>query len=582
MKQRKAISDRFKNCYGDILLILILAINLVPSGTALVRAAEDPLNRTQARSMVITKRGIVATNQVLASQAGAQILARGGSAADAAIAANAVIGVVEPMNNGMGGDLFAIEWDAKTGKLSGLNASGWAPGKLTPEFFTDKGFTHIPSTGIYSVTVPGCVRGWEALHKRFGRLPWRELFQPAIYYARSGFPVTEIVAAEWQAGKDSLLTDPNAKSVYLPGGEAPETGIIFRNPEYARALEQVAENGADAFYRGSIAAAFLKTSDRLAGVMTAADLADFRPQWVEPISTTYRGWEVYELPPNGTGMAALEMLNIMERFPLNHDGPWSAEAIHIKMEAQMLAYADLHRYLADPAFAKVPTGGIVSKKYAVERAKNIDMNRTDCEVEPGDPWSFGNDTTYLNAVDREGNVVSLIQSLSGWFGSGVVIEGLGVLLQNRGGGFSLDSSSPNVLAPHKRPFHTIIPGFMEKGDLHIGFGIMNGLNQPQAHAQFVSNLVDYGMNIQAALEAPRFTKLTFDGCTFLIENRVPEEVRKALMDEGHRLALRGAYSGDMGGGHAVLHDSASGLNYGASSPRKDGAAVPEPDPYFEK
>ncbi|MGO8786564.1 MAG: gamma-glutamyltransferase [Terriglobia bacterium] len=547
---------------------------------SLSQTPNNPLDRTQARSMVITRQGIVATSEVLASQAGAQILARGGSAADAAIAANAVLGVVEPMMNGMGGDLFAIEWDAKTGKLSGLNSSGWAPEKLTPEFLKQKGITHMPTAGIYSVTVPGCVRGWEALHARFGRLPWADLFRPAIYYARNSFPVAEIIAAEWESARGALSADSNAQAAFLPHGKAPVTGEVFRNLRYARALELVATQGADAFYRGPIAEALLKTSDRLGGVMTAADLADFRPEWVEPISTTYRGWTVYELPPNGQGMAALEMLNIMERFPLAQYGPASADAFHVKMEAQKLAYSDLRRYLADPRFAKVPTGGIISKDYAAERAKTIDMSKAHCAVEAGAPGRFGTDTIYLNAVDKEGDIVSFIQSLSAAFGAGPVVEDFGLLLQNRGAGFLLDPDSPDVLAPHKRPFHTVIPAFMQKGDLHIGFGIMGGLNQPQAHAQFVSNVVDYGMNIQAALEAARFTKLNFGGCDFMIEDRVPEAVRQALADRGHVLTLRGDFSNPMGGGQAVLHDSAAGVNYGASSPRKDGAAVPEPDAYF--
>jgi len=530
--------------------------------------------------MVITRQGIVATSEVLASQSGAQILARGGSAADAAIAANAVLGVVEPMMDGMGGDLFAIEWDARTGKLTGLNSSGWAPEKLTPDFLNEKGITKMPGMGIYSVTVPGCVRGWEALHAKFGRLPWADLFRPAIYYAQNGFPVAEIIADEWKAFQHALNAEPNAQAVFLPGGKAPATGQVFRNSQYARALELVASQGPDAFYRGPIAQALLKTSERLGGVMTAADLADFRPEWVDPISTTYRGWTVYELPPNGQGMAALEMLNIMERFPIAQDGAGSADAYHIKMEAQKLAYSDLRRYLADPRFAKVPSGGIISKEYAAERAKTIDMNKAHCDVEAGDPRRYGSDTIYLSAVDKEGNIVSFIQSLSGAFGSGVMVEDFGLMLQNRGALFLLDADSPDVLAPRKRPFHTIIPGFMQKGDVHVGFGIMGGLNQPQAHAQFVSNVVDYGMNIQAALEAPRFTKLHFGGCDFMMEDRVPEAVRKALEERGHPLTLRGAYSTWMGGGQVVLHDSATGVNYGASSPRKDGAAVPEPDPYF--
>lgn len=532
--------------------------------------------------MIITRQGIVATSQALASQAGAQILERGGSAADAAIAANAALGVVEPMMNGMGGDLFAIEWDAKTGKLSGLNSSGWAPEKLTPEFLKQKGMTQMPAAGIFTVTVPGCVRGWEALHAKFGRLPWADLFQPAIYYARNGFPVTEITADAWQSSERILADDPNAQAVFLPQGRAPKTGEIFRNLPYAHALELVASQGPEAFYRGAIAQALLKTSTRVGGVMTAADLADFRPEWVEPISTTYRGWTIFELPPNGQGMAALEMLNIMERFPLEQYEPAGVESLHIKMEAQKLAYSDLRRYLGDPRFAKVPVGGIISKQYAAERAKTIDMNKAHCDVRAGDPGRFGTDTIYLSTVDKEGNIVSFIQSLSGAFGSGVVVEGFGLLLQNRGALFLLDADSPDVLAPRKRPFHTIIPGFMQKGDLHVGFGIMGGLNQPQAHAQFVSNVIDYGMNIQAALEAARFTKLNFGGCDFMIEDRVPATVRQALVDKGHILTMRGAYSTWMGGGQAVMHDSSTGVNYGASSPRKDGAAVPEPDPYFRK
>ena len=536
------------------------------------------MDRSQARSVVITKLGIVAASQPLASQAGAQILARGGSAADAAIAANAVLGVVEPMMDGMGGDLFAIEWDAQTGKLAGLNSSGWAPAKLTPELLKQKGITHMPGQGIFSVTVPGCVRGWEALHKKFGKLPWADLFQPAIYYAQNGFPVTEVVETYWRTEKTAMEKDVNGKRVFLIDGETPKVGEVFRNPEYARALELVAKGGPEVFYRGEIAKAILKTSERLGGVMTAADLADFQPEWVEPISTTYRGWTVYELPPNGQGMAVLEMLNIFERFPLPDWGFANADAFHVKLEAQKLAYADLRRYNADPRFAKIPVPGILSKTYATERASTIDMKHAHCDVEPGDPAEYGNDTVYLTAVDKEGNIVSLIHSVASLFGSGIIVDDFGFPLQNRGAGFVLDPNHPDVLAPHKRPYHTIIPGFMQKGNLHIGFGIMGGLNQPQAHAQFVSNVVDYGMNIQAALEAPRFTKLEFGGCEFMIEGRVPAVVREELIKRGHSLDVRGDYSSWFGGGQVVMHDSSTGVNYGASSPRKDGAATPEPSP----
>jgi gamma-glutamyltranspeptidase/glutathione hydrolase len=540
----------------------------------------SPSGRSQARSMTITKRGIVATSQTLASQAGAQILARGGSAVDAAIAANAVLGVVEPMMNGMGGDLFAIYWDAKTGKLNGLNSSGWAPDKLTPELLKQKGNTEMPRAGIFSVTVPGCVRGWEALHKKFGRLPWAEIFEPAIYYARNGFPVTEWIAGQWKSEQAKLAADENGRRVWLVNGETPKMGEVFSNPEYARALELIAHDGSDAFYRGDIARAILKTSDRLGGVMTASDLADFKPEWVEPISTTYHDWTVYELPPNGQGLAALEMLNTFEKFPLSKWGLLDARAFHVKMEAQKLAYADLRRYDADPRFAPVPTAGIISKAYGADRAATIDMDHAHCDVAPGDPARFMSDTIYMSAVDKDGNIVSLIQSLFSGFGSGVVVDDYGITLQNRGALFVLDPHHPDVLAPHKRPFHTIIPAFMQRGSAHIGFGIMGGLNQAQAHAQFVSDVADYGMNIQAALEAPRFTNPSFGGCTFLIEDRVPQDVRQALTEKGHKVEVQGDFTDRMGGGQAVLHDSLTGVNYGASDPRKDGAAVPEPDPYF--
>ena len=538
------------------------------------------LDRSQARSMVITQLGIVATSQTLAAQAGAQVLARGGSAVDAAIAADAAMGVVEPMNSGIGGDLFAIRYDAKTGKLTGINASGWAPEKLTPDLLRKKGFTQMPQSGVFSITVPGCVDGWAKLHQKFGRLPWAELFAPAIYFAQHGFPVTEFIDAYWRGGQSLLEKDANARRVFLINGEAPKVGEVFRNPEYARALELIAKQGEDAFYRGPIGKAIVKTVDRLGGVMSLSDFSRYQAEWVDPISTTYRGWKVYELPPNGQGMAALEMLNIFEKYPLPDWGFFSADALHVKMEAQRLAYADLRRYLGDPRFARVPVSGIISKEYAAKRAATIDMDHAHCDVAPGNPPHSANDTIYLSVVDKDGNIVSLIQSLSGGFGSGVVADDYGILLQNRGGLFVLQPGQPDVLAPHKRPFHTIIPAFMEKGDLHIGFGIMGGYNQPQAHAQFVSDVVDYGMNIQAALEAPRFTKLDWGGCDFMIEDRFPPNVLQGLVQKGHVLIMRGDYASPMGGGQAVLHNSATGVNYGASSPRKDGAAIPEPAPYF--
>ena len=533
-------------------------------------------DRSHARSMVITRYGIVATSHVQASQAAAQVLARGGSAADAAIAANAVLGVTEPMMNGIGGDLFAIFWEAKTGKLYGLNASGWAPQGLTPEHLKAKGATSMPHSGIDTVTVPGAVAGWSKLHERFGRLPWKDLFQPAIYYAQEGYPVPELIHTFWDDAPEVFAQDAEGRRVFLPNGKPPAVGEIFHNHDLAKALRLIASDEANAFYRGEIARAILRTSQALGGTMSADDLAQFLPEWVEAISTTYRDWTIYELPPNGQGMAALEMLNIMEVSPPSPQGPLSVAELHKKIEAMKLAYADLGRYNADPRFAKVPVKGLLSKEYAKERARLIDPSKANCEVQPGAPPA--SETTYLSVVDREGNIVSLIQSNYAGFGSGITVRGMGFVLQNRGGLFSLKPSHPNVLAPRKRPFHTIIPAFMEHGDQHIGFGIMGGANQPLAHAQFVTNVVDYGMNIQAALENARFTVSPNRGCNIVIESRVKADVLQKLSSMGHKLDVRKEYSTAMGRGQAVLHDSKAELNYGASDARADGSAEPEPPP----
>lgn len=535
-------------------------------------------DRTNARSMVISRYGIVASSQVQASQAGAEILSRGGSAVDAAIATNATLGVMEPDMNGMGGDLFAIYWEAKSGKLYGLNASGWAPKGLSVEYLRAKGLTQMPSAGIDTVTVPGAVDGWNKLHERFGRLPWKDLFSPAIFYAENGFAVQEMIGMDWGASAQKLRDDPESRKVFLIRDEAPRMGEIFRNPDVAKALRTVANGGAQAFYTGDIAKAILGTSGELGGTMTAEDLKEFSAEWVEPVSTTYRGWKVYELPPNGQGMAALEMLNIMEQFHPAKSGPLAVEELHKRIEAMKLAYADLARYNADPRFAKVPVKGLLSKEYAKERAKLIDPQKADCNTTAGIPPS--SDTTYLTVVDREGNIVSLIQSNFSSFGSGITVRGMGFALQNRGALFMLDPEKPDALAPRKRPFHTIIPAFMEHGDDHIGFGIMGGANQPLAHAQFVSNVIDYGMNLQAAMETARFTvRSNFDiGCRVLTEDRVPADVRQQLSSMGHELEVRGDFSLFMGRGQAIDHNTKTGLNSAASDARTDGSAEPEIPP----
>ena len=533
-------------------------------------------DRSQSRSIVYSKSGIVASESVLSSQVGASILEAGGNAIDAAIATNAMMGLVAPMNDGIGGDLFAIVYDAKTKKLYGLNASGWAPADLTPQYLRSKGDTAMPQKGINSVTVPGAVSGWDALRSRFGTKSFAQLLAPAIHYAEDGFPVGEVVAAFWHDSRDTLIKDAPTAAIYLPGGRAPLAGELFKNPQLAWSYRQIASSGRAAFYSGAVAAKIVATAKAHGGVMTLADLSAFQSEWVDPISTTYHGWTVFELPPNGQGIAALQMLNMMELAPLTEFGQNSTKALHYMIEAKKLAYADMQRYDGDPKFSMVPVAGLLSKEFARQRATLIDANRANCNVPAGKPQGTDHGTTYLSVVDAEGNMVSLIQSnyASVGFGSGLAVDGAGFALQNRGGGFTLEKGHPNELAGHKRPFHTIIPAFMEKGDVKIAFGIMGGFNQAQAHAQFVSNVVDFGMNIQAALDAPRFSKETFLGCDVNLESRIPEAIRAQLTALGHKLVMRGDFSATrMGSGQAVMRDFKTGMNAGASDPRKDGAAV---------
>jgi len=552
---------------------LVAAMTALPIVVAPARAQD----RTQARSMVLTRDGIVAAESPLAAQAGATILARGGNAVDAAVATNAVMGVVEPMMNGIGGDLFAVVYEAKTGKLYGLNASGWAPAKLSIGFLKAKGISgQMPDRGIQAVTVPGAVEGWSQLLSRFGTKKFPEVLEPAIQYARQGFPVPELDTAYWSEAEKLLKTDSNAAATFLIDGRVPRLGEVFRNPDVAHSLELIAAQGRDGFYKGDIAQRILAKSSRLGGSMSADDLAEFSSEWVEPISTTYRGWTVYEIPPNGQGIAALMMLNMMETFPLAKYGQNSTDALHVTIEAKKLAYADMYRYVADQKFSRVPVEGMLSKDYAARRAKLINMAKANCEVSSGEPeFPTKGDTTYLTVADRDGNMVSLIQSNFLEFGSGLVPDGAGFALQNRGALFSLDPASPNALAGHKRPLHTIIPGFMTRGDERIAFGIMGGFNQAQAHAQFVANVVDFGMNIQAALEAARFSKHTFARCDVEMEDRIEPGVRKALAERGHEIKVNGSFSSSMGGGQAVRRDFSTGVNFGASDPRKDGAAIPQ-------
>lgn len=524
-------------------------------------------DRNQSRSIVYSHQGVVSTSHPLATQAGVRILERGGSAVDAAIEANAVLSVVEPMMCGPGGDLFMIHRDGRYGELVGLNASGWAPRGLSAEWLRSQGHKTMPASGIHSVTVPGAVAGWHAAHERYGKLPWNVLFEDAIRIAEQGHFVHEVIASLWKSPR--LRESREAMELFMPTIDA---GEPHWNRPLARTFRLIADQGPDAFYRGEIAKAILETSRKLGGRMAPEDLAEYKPEWVKPISTTYRGWRVWELPPNGQGLAALLMLNIMEQFPAPEEGPHSAQALHWKIESMKLAYADLMAYNADPRQARVPLAGLLSKDYAKQRAAEIDWKRARCEVLPGQPRE--SETTYLAVVDAERNIVSWIQSIRAAWGSGVYAEGTGFMLQNRGSDFVLTPGHPNELQPRKRSFHTIIPGFLEKDGTMMAFGIMGGANQPLAHAQFVSNIADYGMNPQAALEAPRFTKAGPQGCDVQLEGRIPAASIKALREMGHDIELRQDYSMNMGRGAVAGVMANTGARFGAADPRGDGHAAP--------
>ncbi len=573
-----------QNLPHRIAAVVTLAATVGLAGTP-AQAQRDPEHAARpvsGRSVVATRYGIVASSQPLASMAGVQMLERGGSAVDAAIAANATLGLVEPMMNGMGGDLFAIIYDPKTGRLVGLNSSGWSPAGMSAELVSARGNREMPHKGILTVTVPGAVAGWDALHRRFGHLPLATILAPAIRYAREGFPVSEIDARMWGQATAELAADPGARATYLSDAHAPAAGASFRNPDLATSLTRVGTHGRDGFYRGPTADAIVAFAQSKGNPMTATDLLEFQPEWVTPIQTTYRGWTVSELPPNTQGVAALMMLGIMQQFPMAQYGFHSAQALHVMIEAKKLAYADMLRYVGDPRFGAVPVSDMLSAAHAAARAQLIDSAHARCAVEPTQFASVagkaGSETIYLSAIDRNGMIVSFIQSNYSSFGSGLVAPGTGFALQNRGALFTLAPGQPNTLAPRKRPLHTLIPGFMQKGDVRIGFGIMGGWNQAQAHAQFVSDIADFGFTIQEALEAGRFTKQTFAGCDVQIEALVPEATRSALQALGHQITVVAPRStSDFGFGQAVMSNG-EGVHFGASDPRHDGAAVPEGAP----
>ncbi len=557
---------------------LVIVVSLAILAVALV-AAEDPSPSPAAspRSVVYARRGMVAAEHPLAVAAGLEILRRGGSAVDAAIATNAALGFLEPTSCGIGGDLMAIVWDPKDGKLHGLNGSGRAPAALTIARVPKEEDGTIPRYSPYAWTVPGAVDGWATLHAKFGRLPLAEVLAPAIALAREGAPVPRVIAAGWARGKTIFGDKPGFAQVFLPGGAAPREGEIFKNPALARTYETIAAGGRDAYYRGSIAKAIVAFSRAQGGFFTPEDLAGHRSTWVDPVSTTYRGVEVFELPPPGQGIAALEMLNLLEGFDLRGMGRNSPAFWHTMVEAKKLAFEDRARHIAD---AETAWRGLLSRDYARARAAKIDPAHAALELLPGDPVR-GNDTTYLAVADGNGMMVSLIQSNYSGFGSGYAIPELGFGIHNRGAQFSLDPAHPNALAPGKRPFHTIIPAFaMREGKPWMAFGLMGGDMQPQGHVQVLVNLLDLGMDLQAAGDAPRFyhvgsseptgTHMT-DGGILHLEPGVPETVRRALAALGHK--VEDAPTPSFGGYQAVARDPVTGVLAGATESRKDGCAM---------
>jgi len=530
------------------------------------------------RSEVIAKNGMACTSQPLTTQVALDILKKGGSAVDAAIAADAMLGLVEPTGSGIGGDLFAIVWDAKTHKLYGLNASGRSPKSLSLAYFKEKGIKHIPALGPLPVSVPGCVDGWFELNKKFGKLKMEEILQPAIGYAREGFPLTDLVAYYWQRNAEKLKQFEGYAEIYMPNGKAPAKGEIFKNPFLANTLELIAKNGRDEFYKGSIAKTIDAYMKKQGGFLSYEDLASHTSEWVEPVSCSYRGYDVWELPPNGQGIATLEILNILENYDIASMGFGSAEYMHLFIEAKKLAFEDRARYYADPDFVKIPYTRLVSKEYAKERLKLINLNRAANKYDAGE-LGTGN-TIYLTVADKDGNMVSLIQSNYRGMGSGMTPTKLGFILQDRGEMFSLTEGHPNVFEPGKRPFHTIIPGFITKdGKPYISFGVMGGSMQPQGHVQVIVNLIDFGMNLQEAGDAPRIMhegsseptdeRMTDGGTVFLESGFDYQQIRK-LLAKGHKIS----FSLDGYGGYqAIMYDAKNGVYIGASESRKDGQAA---------
>ncbi|GAA0710741.1 gamma-glutamyltransferase [Dokdonella soli] len=533
------------------------------------------------RSEVIATHGMVATSHPLATQIGLDVLKKGGSAVDAAIAANAALGLMEPVSNGVGGDLFAIVWDAKTKKLYGYNGSGRSPKSLTLKWFQDHDYKAIPPLGPLPVNVPGAVDGWFALHDRFGKLPMKDVLAPTIAYAREGFPLTELIAYYWQLAVPRLSKYPGFTEQFTLNGRAPAKGEIWKNPNLANTLQAIASGGRDAFYKGKIAHTIADYMQANGGFLSYEDLTTHKGEWVEPVSTNYRGYDVWELPPNGQGIAALQMLNILEGYDFSKIPFGSTEHVHLFVEAKKLTFEDRAKFYADPAFSKAPIDWLVSKSYAAERRKLISPDHAMRAVEPG-THKLDGDTIYLTTADAQGNMVSLIQSNYRGMGSGMSPPGLGFILQDRGELFVLKEDHANTYAPGKRPFHTIIPSFITKdGAPWISFGVMGGDMQPQGHAEIVMNLIDFGMNLQEAGDAPRIqhegstspeaqAEPMKDGGFVDLESGFPYETVRGLMQKGHSVHFA---HGPYGGYQAIEWDAKNRVYIGASEGRKDGQAA---------
>ncbi len=568
-------------CFPVVMLVLVAMCMKAVAGERPDRVRHTPKPYQSGRSVVMAPNGIVATSHPLAAQIGLEVLKKGGNAVDAAIATNAAIGLMEPMSCGIGGDLFAIVWDNKTKKLYGINASGRSPFAISRELFTKKGMKYIPTFGPLAWSIPGCVDGWSELRERFGTMTFEELLKPSISYAERGFPVTEVIADKWKAAASRLKKWPDSAKTYLPLGRAPKAGEVFKNPNLAKTYTLIADKGADAFYKGPIAKEIVKFSQKNGGLFALKDFREHKSTWVDPLHANYRGYKVWELPPQGQGIAVLQMLNLLEPYDLKEMGPTNPDFWHLFIEAKKLAFEDRAKFYADPDFAKLPTKQLISKAYAAKRRKLIRMDRAITDLKPGDPKLTHGDTIYLTVVDKDRNCVSLIQSIYYGFGSQVVPGNVGFAMQNRGALFALDDEHLNRLEPHKRPFHTIIPAMVTKnGKPWFVFGVMGGDMQPQGHVQVLCTLIDFGMNVQEAGEAPRIQHFGSaaptgkpadkNGGYIEAEVGIPRAVLSELKRRGHnvRWVLQNG-----GGYQGILIDPKTNMLHGGSEYRFDGCAV---------